>query len=247
MNERITSVANPRIKDLVSILSNQGSNKEEFFLVEGFHLVDMARTSGCLVEVYALKPYKFEKCYTVTENVLNRITSTKTPQGIVGKCRKSAPREPFSSNTIFFLDGVQDPGNVGTIFRTLLALGFREIFLSPTCASPYNPKTILASQGAIFRELHQISGAESVLLFAKKNKYQIVTTEVDENAKSYEILEKYIGKLLVVFGNESTGVSMLMKEKKDFAVYIPIEGIDSLNVGIATGIIANALRKRSTI
>ena len=244
MNKVISSTANPKVKELIAILNNQSSSSEEYFLIEGFHLVEMAKKASQLVEVFSIKPYDFPECTIITSNVLNRITSTKTPQGVVGLCKKIKTSLNPETETVFYLDGIQDPGNIGTILRTLLALGFSTVALSSSCASIYNPKTILASQGSIFGFHVSVLTAENLVIFAKKNKFSIITTELDDKAESYERLVDMKGKMILVLGSEGSGVSKYIRINKTSAVYIPIMSIDSLNVGVACGIIANTLRKR---
>jgi len=235
----LISQSNPRVKELARILKDQKRASEKYFLVEGEHLVELAKKNCALIEVYSLKPYSFEKVTIVNDGILSKISSTVTPQGIVGLCVK--PNNILSninSNVVFYLDGIQDPGNVGTILRTLLAFGFLNVILSPTCASLYNSKTLLGSQGAIFNMNVNVLSEMSLVEFAKNNGYAIITTELDEKASSINSFQLDGKKYIFVLGSEGSGVSLIIRKQKKQALYIPITNIESINVGVAAGILA---------
>ena len=244
MNERIVSTSNPRIKDLARILKDQSKNSEPFFLVEGFHIVEMARDAGILEEVYSIEPNAFKNTTLVSDSVLSKISTTKTPQGIVGKCRKVVKKLSLKDDVVFYLDGIQDPGNVGTILRTLLAFNFKEIVVSTDCASLYNPKTLLASQGALFSLDCQSLSQSELIRRAKALNYSVISTELDKRAQVYTELKSFKDKIVIVLGSEGSGVSEVVKRYKQGSIYIPIENIDSLNVGVACGILASVLRQK---
>nr|WP_307906913.1 RNA methyltransferase substrate-binding domain-containing protein [Mycoplasmopsis bovis] len=115
MNQRITSTQNPKIKQLRKIFNDKNS---EFFIVEGYHLVEEVLKENLVIELYELdsKTAKYDNSVIVSDNVLKTITKTKTPEGIVALCRKKSNTSELG-NRVVFLDNVQDPGNVGTIIR----------------------------------------------------------------------------------------------------------------------------------
>ena len=110
--------------------------------------------------------------YIVSEDILKKISTQKNPQGVVAICSMRKEKE-ISHNNVLYLDGVSDPGNLGTLLRTALAFSFKDVILSKGSVSLYNEKTISSSQGAIFR-LNIISGDEQNLINLKvflKNDY----------------------------------------------------------------------------
>ena len=239
---RITSLANPLVKELLEIKRDQTKASSVYFLVEGHHMVDMAIKSGLIEDIYSIEHQGDLDCVLVNDAIIKKISSTVSPQGVVAKCKKDLG-EVISSNIVFYLDGVQDPGNVGSIMRTMLAFGFYDLILSPDCASIYNSKTLLASQGANFSIRTKVLSNESLIDWAKDNKYAIVTTELSDSAKLLEEVD-FGSKTVLIFGSEGSGVSPLLRANKDMAIYIPIENIDSLNVGVAFGIISASISKK---
>lgn len=242
--KRITSKENPRIIELQRILKHQNKSDELFFLVEGFHLVEVAKETNLLVEVFSVDEYEFSQVQLVSESVIQKITTTKTPQGIVGLCKKPQAKPLKTDDGVFFLDTIQDPGNVGTILRTLLAFNYDSVILNDKCASLYNPKTILASQGAIFKINSVVMSNEELIKYTKENNVSLVTTEIDKNATKLGDFNQNLSKYIIVLGSEGQGVSSNIKKAKSQSIYIDIQNIDSLNVAITGAIIAYELKHR---
>jgi TrmH family RNA methyltransferase len=241
MNERITSKDNAKIKDAFKL--KDGKNPE-FFLVEGFHLVEMALSAHCVVRLFSLAPYPSEvESYLVNEEVLKKLASTSTPEGIVAVCRKNEAKKEFGER-ILFLDGVQDPGNVGTLLRTALAFGFYDVILGPGSASIYSSKVLLASQGAIFA-LHALEvkdGVIALLSSLKEAGYHLLATDLKAAVAPEEIPS--FDKEVLILGNEARGVSGTVLSLAESSIRIPMSGIDSLNVGVAGGILMYCFKKR---
>lgn len=233
MSEKLTSRKNPKVVEAFGYKKNN----EEFFLVEGFHTVEMAVEGRLAVSVFALEEIETKgvPLYIVTPEIIEKLSSTRNPEGIVAICRKKASGR-LSSPRVLMLDQVQDPGNIGTLLRTALAFGYRDIILNEGSCDPYNPKAILASQGAIFQlNLIQGSGLEDVKRL-KEEGYYVVGTSL-HRAVSLTDFVLPEGKLCLVLGNEGQGVALDILENTDINVKIPIVDIDSLNVGVAGGIL----------
>jgi TrmH family RNA methyltransferase len=138
---------------------------------------------------------------------------------------------------IFCLDGVSDPGNFGTIIRTLDWFGFKQIVCSDSCAELHNPKVISSSMGSftrmkvVYTDLKEFVGKSNLPLYgADMNGENLYTSKIKSPS-------------IVVMGSESHGISPEIKEKLNYGITIPQVGkAESLNVGIATGIIASYLR-----
>lgn len=240
MIKEIKSRQNEQIKNVVK-LSNPSFRKEaKKFKVDGFHMFEMAKESSYLLEVFTLKEIKGLDAkinqYIVSEEIMEKISSSKTPQGIVSIC-KLIEEKDTSSNKILYLDDVSDPGNLGTILRTAIAFGFNDVILSKNCCSLYNEKVLQSSQGAIFK-LNIVS--DKKLTDLKKNGYQILATEI-KGSVSLDSIQKP-DKFVLVLGNEAHGVSQEILDQSDKRIRIDIDNIESLNVAIAGAIAMYHLR-----
>lgn len=241
MSEFLSSKDNKKIKETLSYQDG----KDDFFLVEGFHMVEMALENASAVRIFSLKEYPHGdvEFYLTNEAIIKRLSSSKTPEGIVALCKKKKEEKPFS-DIIVYLDELQDPGNVGTILRTCLAFGYQDVFLSKGCASAYSSKTLSSSQGAIFK-LNIKEGTllpEEDILSLKEKGYKILATDLKS---SYPLKELSIEKpYALILGNEGKGVNPKILSLADKKVRIEMDGIDSLNVGVAAGILLYELKKK---
>lgn len=242
----ITSKTNAKIKEICSLKDASVRQEKGLFLVEGFHLVEMAHLARNLVQIIALKPLKSmgeAEQIIVSTDILKKISNTISPQGVIGVCRTFPKEERIGSGKMVYLDDIQDPGNVGTIIRSASAFAFDMVILSEKCASVYNEKVISASQGAIFK-IKVCEGNETILQAYKKEGFQIVVSTL---AKAQELSKTVFAKnLVLVLGNESRGVRQEICEIATTLVKIPINNIDSLNVAVAGGIFMNAIANKIT-
>ena len=240
MIKEIKSRQNELIKNVVKLSSPSYRKETGKFKVDGFHMFEMAKESGYLLEVFALKEIKGLDAkinqYIVSEEIMEKISSSKSPQGIVSICKLIKEKE-ITSNKVLYLDDVSDPGNLGTIFRTAVAFGFNDVILSNNCCSIYNEKALQSSQGAIFR-LNIVNDIK--LSDLKKNGYQILATEI-KGSVSLDSIQKP-DKFVLVLGNEAHGVSQEILDQSDKRIRIDIDNIESLNVAIAGAIAMYKLR-----
>lgn len=234
MIREITSKNNDKIKELVKLRKNKYREETKRFLVEGFHCVEMAYNAHLLEEIYTTKQLDLPGVdqYIITSDILDKITTSVTAQGIVGKC-KMKDELPLSSNKIIYLDNISDPGNLGTILRTALAFNYKDIILSKDSVSLYNEKVLSATQGAIF-DLNIIKGDINTLTDLKKDGYKLIGTSLRNSVRIDELPK--IEKIVIIFGNEGNGIKEDILDICDYKVIIPIENIESLNVGVAAGI-----------
>ena len=229
----LTSRKNEIVKDAASYL--KGGEK---FLVEGFHNAEMALKNQMVEKVFALKEIDAAGApfYLVTPEIIEKLSLTKNPEGIVCLCHKKEAR-PIDRRRVLYLDEVQDPGNVGTLLRTALAFGFLDVVLSKKCADPYNWKALMAGQGAIF-ELNvafNVDG-QSFLKEKKEQGYLLLGTALE---KATSLTDFALGqeKIVLLLGNEGQGIRKEILSLCDHRIKIPIAHIDSLNVGVAGGIL----------
>ena len=234
MTEIIRSKENPKIKEAAKALTAKG----DFFLVEGYHLVEMALRSNYVLRLYSIKPYAYPGVETIliSPSLLSRLTYSKNPEGIVALCRKPQAQKP-SGDKVLYLDRIQDPGNVGTLLRSALAFGCHDAILSKGTAEVYAPKTVMASQGAVFELRIEASKKNPIddILQLKHDGYFLLGTDL----KSSLPLKKLScpKRFALILGNEGQGVEPEILALCDQKVRIEMSGIDSLNVGVAGGIL----------
>ena len=239
----ISSKQNTKIKEIGKLISDNSYRKErKEFVIEGFHLLEMALEDKLVKAIFSLEPLKNidEKItnYIVSEDILKKISTQKNPQGVVAICSMRKEKE-ISHNNVLYLDGVSDPGNLGTLLRTALAFSFKDVILSKGSVSLYNEKTISSSQGAIFR-LNIISGDEQNLINLKEKGYKILATEIKGSVELKNI--KKSDKQVLILGNEAHGVNEKILNLADERIRIDINEIESLNVAICGAIMMHYLR-----
>ena len=143
----------------------------------------------------------------------------------------------FDEDMIFILDGIQDPGNLGTILRTLDSAGFSQLIISEDTVDAYNPKVVRSTMGAIFRvKVIESKNLIRTIRNIKKHRYETIVTSLSTDENIYDI---DYNKKIVVIGNESNGVSKEIMNIADIKAKIPMLGkTESLNAAVATSIIA---------
>ena len=179
--------------------------------------------------------------YLVSESVLNKLSQTKNPQGIIAICRKKEEKE-ISSDSVIMLDNIQDPGNVGTLIRSALAFNFYDVVLSDDTVDIYNDKVIRGSQGAIFKVNIVYRDLSEEIKLLKEKGYQVFGTALT-NGKTMNSIS-FPKKSAIVLGNEGSGVRQEVLKATDANIFIDMnKEIDSLNVGVAGSIIMYELTK----
>ena len=150
--------------------------------------------------------------------------------------KKGTEQIDYNDDIIVALDGIQDPGNLGTILRTVDSANLKQIIVSADTADCYNPKVVRSTMGAIFRvNIIETAELETTLKEIKKHKFDVIVTSLDTEKSIYDI--KY-NKKVIVIGNEANGVSKEIQEMADTKVKIPMLGkTESLNASVATAII----------
>ena len=234
---RITSKANSRIKEVCKIKDHPTA---ELFLIESKHLCDMAFEAGCLLETFSLKDPRYSeiKNTLVSEEVLSKLSFSPSPSGIVGLAK--SPKVTPSREKVLILDRVQDPGNVGTICRSALSFGYDQVYFTKGCASCFGYKAIASSQGAIFR-LSLVDGQDGEALIASllQEGYEVIASCLRGATPLKEF--KHKNPFALVLGNEGQGIEEKLLALSSSTVKIEMEGIDSLNVGVAAGILMYCL------
>ena len=250
----ITSKENEIIKNIKKLKDKKYRDERKEFIVEGIKLIHEAIEENAKIKMIVvceecLKNETIEQkllyqiakynCIYVTSKVFLSITDVKNPQGMLAIIEKENTEDTikYDEDIIFVLDGIQDPGNLGTILRTLDSAGFSQLIVSKDTVDAYNPKVVRSTMGAIFRvKVIESDDLTRTIKNIKKHKYNTAVTELDAKESIYDIEYK---KKIVVIGNESNGVSKNIRELADIKVKIPMLGkTESLNAAVATSIIA---------
>lgn len=226
----ITSVTNVKIKEALKDIG------KGFFLAEGKNLVDEAFKYGLIKDIFTID--EKTEGILVSENVMRKLCDTKSIVKVCAICKRRISNE--IKNKVVILDNIQDPGNVGTIIRTMVSMGFGFLFLGEGCANVYSSKVIRATQGAIFKINIMSGDISSFLEELRKMEYYIYGTSL--KGTNLSLVDKK-DKMAVIFGNEGHGVRRDYLNKTDKNIFVEINGMESLNVAIAAGIILYKLRE----
>ena len=239
-----TSTSNSKIKDLKKLQLKKYREQTKTFLVEGEHLVEEAYKAGYLKELFLLEGMETElnvPTSYLTREVLHFLTEVEAPQPVLGVCRRKENQLELG-NHILVLDGIQDPGNLGTIIRSAVAFHVDEIVLGNGTVDPFNAKVIRSSQGMIFKTAFLEEDLMAFLPKLKEREYAILGTSVidGKDVRNIEKMEKFA----IIMGNEGNGMQRELYPLCDSFLYIKMnEECESLNVGVATSIILYELDK----
>ncbi|QYA47815.1 TrmH family RNA methyltransferase [Nosocomiicoccus ampullae] len=230
----ITSKDNKRIKAVRKLLTKKGRLKANQFLIEGEHLIEEAlKWNANILELFVLENSEFNfdlKTTVVTKDVMKSLSTLVTPPGIIAVVEMNT--QTIDSNRILALDGVQDPGNLGTLIRTADAFNFKRILIGKDTVDPYSDKVLRSSQGSHFHV-----SIEDTDLIEAINDFDGIVLTTDLQG---ELLNKnkITGPLMIVLGNEGQGVSDDVLSHANYKVKIDMPGhAESLNVSVAGGIL----------
>lgn len=250
MITRIESTQNPRVKQWKKLQTKKERNKTGLFLIEGMHLIEEAlKYKAYMKEVivregteYSLLDVGDLDIFEVTEEIMNHISDTETPQGIAAVCgmKGTAPIN-IATAKMLLIDNVQDPGNLGTMIRTADAVGMDAVILGEGCVDLYNGKVIRATQGSLFHI--PIMDGDLEVWIKRLNVIGVpVFGTALEGARKFKDIEPQ-KHFALILGNEGNGVDPNLLKQTNENLYIPIYGqAESLNVSIATGILLYHLR-----
>lgn len=248
----ISSKENEMVKKIRSLKEKKYRDIENSYIIEGIKLVKEAIAEKAKIKNIVIceecinngeidkdtlyEIAKFNVIY-VTEKVFKLMTDVKTPQGIIAVIEKKNLNKniDYSQDVIIALDGVQDPGNLGTILRTVDSANLNQIILSKEVADPYNPKVVRSTMGAIFRvNIIEVENLKETLEEIKTNNFKVMVTALDTKKSIYNT--EYVKKVIVI-GNEANGVSKEVQSIADEKVKIPMLGkTESLNASVAASI-----------
>lgn len=251
--QRISSKDNSLIKHIKKLKEKKYRQQYREYIVEGLKLIKEAINENAKINKIIIcesedntemieNHLRYEiarfDCVLVPHNIFKTLSDVETPQGIMAIIEKShaSKKIDFNTDIIVALDDVQDPGNLGTILRTIDSIGLKQVLVSKNTVDCYNSKVIRSTMGAIFRvNVIECDDLCNTLTLTKNNGFKIMVTSLKAKKSIYDV--KYQKKVIVV-GNEANGVSESVIKLADEKLIIPMRGkTESLNVAVATGVI----------
>ena len=257
MQIKITSRQNPLIVRLSKLSDRKHRDAEGLFRLDGVKLTAEALMNGITPEYVfvtedmlasgKLGGIPDDRLYTVTDEVLAKLTDEKAPQGVIAFVRTDAAKnitftdsaDCAKDHRTLLLSSIRDPGNVGTIIRSACAMGLDRVYISADCADIFSPKTLRASMGMALRQKITIVGSDIKLVEAlRRGGTEVYAAALrDGSARLGEF--RLPEKVCFVIGNEGHGLSDELIDACGGTVIIPMApGCESLNAAMAAGIIA---------
>ncbi len=267
--QKITSNSNEKVKELVRLLSSRKARRDKgLFVVEGARLaLDYALSGFIPQEIYLTKEAaatyedilskllpQTENIYEITQSISEKISDTKSPQGIYAVCKiaennwnsnGNSSGEILNNGNYIILCSLQDPGNIGTIIRSCGAFGIDGIIMTEDCPDIYSPKVIRSTMGGIAKtniiSVKDLATAKTLLQNKGITLYGAVLSPIATNINE----TNFPKGVCFAIGNEGRGLSKEEVNLLDHQVIIPMaEGSESLNASVAASIIAWELYRR---
>lgn len=239
--EHITSRQNGLLIHLKKLAADGGYRREtgEFFCDSPKLLEEAVRWQAPITAVVSTEPREvpFARCVTVPADVMASVSPMRAPQGVLFSCRLPQMEVPQRiEGRWVVLDGVQDPGNVGTVLRTLDAFDARGLILLPGCADAFGPKTVRAAMGAHFRRTVLTLELPALAALLHRSGMSLYGAALREDTVDARAL-RYEGAAIAI-GSEGRGLSREVLEICDKTVRIPMSPrCESLNAAIAAAVL----------
>lgn len=251
--QTITSKDNELIKHIRKLKDKKYRDESNEYVVEGVKLVEEAVKENAKIKqiivcedttrTYEIPTHimleiaKYE-CISVSDKIFNIITQVTNPQGIMAIIEKNAQNAKidYTQDIIVVLDDVQDPGNLGTILRTVDSIGLNQIIVSKGTADAFNSKVVRSTMGAIFRiKIIEVENLAQAIKEMRKHHFKLMVTSLQTKNSIYDI---DFNKKIIVIGNEANGVSKEIQDMADEKAKIPMLGRnESLNASVAAGVV----------
>ena len=242
MEQVITSRKNPFLQQVRKLLTSRKAREEAgLFAADGTKLLQEAvryypgLDTVILSEGVQAEVPESVRVIRVPEDVMASVSPMETPQGALFLCRLPEKREFIPKPGMLLLDGIQDPGNLGTILRTADALDV-PVALLEGCADPFSHKVVRASMGAVFRVQPVLTTWEQTREKCRQAGIPIGVTALSPRAK--DLRQTELGKMAVVIGSEGRGVRQEILDSADAELIIPMNPhCESLNAAVAAAIV----------
>ena len=255
MVEKIKKLKNPLVQEARELSKRKNRILKSKIQLRGIEQIKWAKDAQLKIESIFISESENPKDYSefsapiyqTSNGILKKITETNYLITSVGICEAS-PKDDIADEFVLLLDDVKDYGNIGTIIRTGKAYGINNFITTNEDFDPYISKTIDASRGTSFKaNFKRCSTPKEAVIYLREKGYQIIATSPHGKSLQSTIdLEKR--PVALVVGNETTGVSDEILKEADHIVQIPMyTDVESLNVGVATGISIYELRLKEAL
>ena len=245
----------PWFKKLIACTTEKGREREGRFLGEGVHVVEelVKHHREIVISVYMVEGFENAELleaineaeimlHVLTEEQMKRLSSTITTQGIIAYCNIASKKPVYetSRSVLTLVDAVQDPGNLGTLFRTSLGFNSSGMILGRGTVSPFNPKVVRGSSGTFLRVPFEFDvDLVDQINFLRSKGYTIIATDLHAKQSLRQIPAHKLRKMAFLVGNEGAGTNPYFIELADETVKIPMSSeLESLNVAVAHGILS---------
>jgi len=238
----IESIHNDKVKYWCKLKEKKFRDEQNLFLIEGDHLVSEALKKGIVESIITVEDKEYEVfTYRVTEQIMKKISYMVSPSKVIAVCHKLEERK--IEGPVIFLDGIQDPGNLGTIIRSAAAFSIPNVILSDTSVDLYNEKVIRSTEGMMFHVNILRKNLESMFKKLKDDGYFIIGTDVVSGSLFDELSTP--DKTVFIIGSEGKGMSDVARKYCDTFCYIKMNGVcESLNASVTASILMYEFAKR---
>ena len=248
MEERISSRKNPLLQQVKKLLTSRSERRKTgLFAADGTKLLEEAvkywpgLQTVILSEGVQAQVPEHVRVVRVPEDVMASVSPMEAPQGALFLGKLPQPQKLVPQKGMLILDGVQDPGNVGTILRTADAMDVPVVLLDG-CADPWSWKVIRSTMGAVFRTPVVQAGWEEVLTACREAGIPIGVTALSDRA--VDIRTAMVSDMALVIGSEGRGVRQEVLDNADYELIIPMNPhCESLNAAIAAAIVMWEIRR----
>jgi RNA methyltransferase, TrmH family len=247
----LTSLSNPLIKQARALRQKKARAESGLFLVEGIHHIGEAVSGGWAMEALLYAPDLLtsdfaqklvaqlgSRAHAVTPQVMESLADKENPQGILAIVhkRQTSITSLKSPNFCVALVSPQDPGNVGTILRTMDAVGAKALFLLDGGVEPYHPTVVRSSMGTMFWKPIVQTSFKELIEWARGQEYQLIGTSAHGDVEYQTFVPRH--PWILVLGNEQKGLSPEQSKACDVTVSLPMKGrVSSLNLAVAAGVL----------
>ena len=260
MAHQITSASNPLIKTLKSLHAKKGRAETGLFLGEGARLAVEAADLGVWPDILLYAPAALSReavrgliaqsenrgvrVIETSESVLAQVSRRDNPQTVLGAYRQRlAPLEALEGDTVVALEGVRDPGNLGTILRTADSTGAGRVVLLGESCDPFSVEAVRASMGSLFAVKLARASFEELMKYKRARGASVIGASLKGAALDAE--RPAPARAIVLMGNEQSGLPEEMEAACDLLVKLPMRGrADSLNLAVATAVMLYDLWRR---
>ena len=251
--ERITSRTNPLMSRVRKLRDDRKTRRKEgLFLCDGVKMLEEAIHWNAPIETVILSEDIADtsvpdgvRTVIVPGELMRSISPMEAPQGALFLVHtpELTPPEKLEGSRYLILDGLQDPGNVGTILRTADAFGCDGLLLTNHCADPFNPKTVRSTMGAIFRTPVWEIGADELAELLRRSDLALAATALRDDTVS--LPDADLNRTAVIIGSEGSGVSAGLLSQCESTIRIPMEPTcESLNAAAAAAVVLWELYRR---